>query len=177
MKFFLLLILTSFISTTAYAQNVNIDYDKHLTFSSYKTYSWGTGTPALDPLLDQRIIGDIDAQLAAKGWRKVERDSDVLVIYRAALTTETVSNPFAPGGPYAGYNWGWRVGSAFDKSGAEKISVGELVVDIADVKNKTFIWRGAAKDTLSEKSEENLKKIDKALAKMFKNFPPTPGQK
>ena len=74
------------------ARKVNIDYDKHLTFSSYKTYLWGNGTAALDPLLDQRIIADIDAQLAAKGWQKVESDSDVLVIYRAATTTETLTD-------------------------------------------------------------------------------------
>jgi hypothetical protein len=85
-----------------------------------------------------------------------------LVVYSAARTTETLTNTFAPGGPYGGYSWGWKVAAAFDSSGAQTVLVGELVVDIADVKNKTFIWRGAAKDTLSEKSEKNLKVIDKA---------------
>ena len=46
-----------------------------------------------------------------------------------------------------------------------------------DVKNKTFIWRGTASDTLSDKPEKNQKKLEKALAEMFKKFPPTPGQK
>jgi hypothetical protein len=48
-KFYLLLILTSLISTTAYAQKVNVEYDKKTTFSSYKTSSWGEGRPAADP--------------------------------------------------------------------------------------------------------------------------------
>ena len=47
---------------------------------------------------------------------------------------------------------------------------------MADVKDKAFIWRGTASDTLSDDPEKNQKKLDKALAKMLKKFPPTPGQ-
>ncbi|MCM3906024.1 MAG: DUF4136 domain-containing protein [Pyrinomonadaceae bacterium] len=137
----------------------------------------GKGRPAADPLGGQYIIAGVDAQLAAKGWQKVESDSGVAVIYSAGTTTETLTNPFAPGGPYGGYSWGWRVGSGFDKSGVQTISVSELIVDMADVKNKTFIWRATAKDTLSHDFEKDKKTVDKALAKMFKNFPPTARQK
>jgi hypothetical protein len=176
-KSYLLLILTSLISTAAYAQKVNVEYDKKTTFSSYKTYSWGEGKPAADPLADKYIVAAIDAQLAAKGWQKVESDSDVVVIYGAGRTTETQINPFAPGGPYSGYRWAWKAASAFDASGLQTVSVGELIVDMADVKNKTFMWTASAKDTLSPDFEKKKKTVDKALAKMFKNFPPTPKQK
>ena len=176
-KFYLLVILTSLISTTAYAQTVNVNYDKNTIFSSYKTYSWGKGTPAVDPKLNLYIIAGIEAQLAAKGWQKIESDSDALVIYNARSTTETQTDPYAPGGPYSGYDWSWRAAAAFDDAGLQTISVGELIVDIADVKNKTFFWRARAKDTLSHNSEKDQKTVDKALAKMFKNFPPTPAQK
>ena len=86
-KFYLLLILTSLISTAANAQTVNVEYDKKTIFSSYKTYSWGKGRSAEDPLADKYIVAAIDAQLAAKGWQKVESDSDVVVIYGAGRTT------------------------------------------------------------------------------------------
>ena len=177
MKFYLLLILTSLIPTTAYAQAVKVDYDKKTIFSSYKTYSWGQGRPAADPLGGQYIVAGIEAQLAAKGLQKVESDSDLLVIYSAGTTTETQSNPFAPGGPYSGYRWGWKAAAAFDASGVQTISVGELIVDMADVKTKTFIWQASAKDVLVQNFEKDKKTVDKALTKMFKNFPPTPGQK
>ena len=39
MKFYLALVLTTLISATAYAQKVNVDYEKKTNFSSYKTYS------------------------------------------------------------------------------------------------------------------------------------------
>lgn len=178
-KFYVVILLTFLISATAYAQKVNVDYTKDTDFSAYKTYSWAEGTRAANPLGHQRIVAGIDAQLAAKGWQKVEGDSDVVVIYSAATTTETQINTFDSGGPWGGYRWGrWGgYGGGTSTTTVQKIPVGQLVVDMADVKNKSFIWRGTASDTLSDKPEKNQKKLDKALAKMFKNFPPTPGQK
>ena len=177
MRFYSVLLLTFLISATTYAQKVSIDYDKQADFPSYKTYSWAEGTPAKNPLGHQRIIAGIEAQLAAKGWQKVEGDSDVVVIYSAATTTETQINTFNTGGPWGGYRWGWGGYGGSSTTTVQNIPVGQLIVDIADVKNKRFIWRGTASDTLSDKPEKNQKKLDKALAKMFKNFPPTPGAK
>lgn len=177
-KMFLALLLATLISATAYPQKVNIDYDQKTDFSSYKTYSWAEGTPAKNPLGHQRIIAGIEAQLAAKGWQKVESNPDVVVIYSAATSTKTQINTFDTGGPWGGYRWGWGgYGGGSSTTTVQEIPVGQLVVDMADVKNKSFIWRGTASDTLSDNPEKNQKKLDKALAKMFKKFPPTPGQK
>jgi hypothetical protein len=52
-------------------------------------------------------------------------------------------------------------------------NVGTLVVDIDDGKTKQLLWRGAAKGTLSDKPEKNSQKIDKAVTKMFKQYPPS----
>jgi hypothetical protein len=35
-----------------------------------------------------------------------------------------------------------------------------------------MVWRGTAQDTLSDSSDKNVKTFDKAMDKMFKNFPP-----
>ena len=181
-RFYLVLLMISLISATAYAQKVNTDYDKKTDFSSYKTYSWAEGTRAANPLGHQRIVAGIEAQLAAKGWQKVESDSDVVVIYSAATSTKTQINTFESGGPWGGYRWGWGgyrggMGGGMSTTTVQESPVGQLIVDMADVKNKSFIWRGTASDTLSDKPEKNQKKLDKALTKMFKNFPPAPGKK
>jgi hypothetical protein len=52
-------------------------------------------------------------------------------------------------------------------------NVGTLVVDIDDGKTKQLLWLGAAKGTLSDKPEKNSQKIDKAVTKMFKQYPPS----
>ena len=174
-KFYSLLFIILLMSASAYAQKVNVDFDKNVDFSAYKTYSWREGTPAINPLGHQRINAGIEAQLAAKGWKKVDGDSDVVVIYSASTSSETRINTFDSGGPWGGYRWGW--GGGMSTTTVQNIKVGELVVDMADVKSKSFIWRGTASDTMSDKPEKNQKKLDKALTKMFKNFPPTPGKK
>jgi hypothetical protein len=56
----------------------------------------------------------------------------------------------------------------------QETPVGTLIVDIFDSSNKKLIWRGVASDTLSGKSDKDEKKMDKAVAEMFKKFPPSP---
>ena len=47
---------------------------------------------------------------------------------------------------------------------------GTLVVDLSN--NKQLIWRGVASDTLSDKPDKNAHKIEKAVEKLFKSYPP-----
>jgi hypothetical protein len=54
----------------------------------------------------------------------------------------------------------------------DKIPVGHLTVDVGDARTKKLLWMGNADDTLSDKPEKNEKKINNALDKMFKKFPP-----
>jgi hypothetical protein len=48
---------------------------------------------------------------------------------------------------------------------------GTLVVDMYDAKTKQLLWRGSAEGTLSNKADKNETKLEKAVAKMFKDFP------
>jgi hypothetical protein len=186
-RFVLLLLLICLVATTAQAQKMDIDWDKKVNFSSYKTYSWDKGTPAPNPLTGQRIIAGVDARLAVAGWQKVDSNSDVVVIYHASVSPQTSITTYSVGGPYNGYQWGWysygggymggTIGEGAPTEKIQTIAEGQLVVDIVDVKSKNFIWRGSAKDTLKDRDPNKIKKkVENALAKMFKNFPPKPGQ-
>src|SRR5467141_5407818 len=57
---------------------VKTDYDHSANFSSYKTYSW-LKVQSGDSLWDDRIKQDVDSQLAAKGWTKVDSNGDASV--------------------------------------------------------------------------------------------------
>jgi hypothetical protein len=186
-RFLLLLLLTCFISAAAQAQKADINWDRKVNFSSYKTYSWTTGTPAPNPRSHQRIIEGVDAKLAAAGWQKVASNADVEVIYHVSVNPETTITSYSVGGPFTGYQWGLytyggaymsgTIGEGIPTEKIQTITVGELVIDIADVKTKNFIWRGAAKETLKERNFDKVKKkIDKAISKLFKEFPPVPGK-
>lgn len=187
LRWLLLLALTCLVSASAQAQKPDISYDKKVNFSSYKTYSWGKGTPAPNPVTEQRIIAGVDARLAAKGWQKVESDPDVVVISHVSVNPKTTISTYSVGGPYDGYQWGWytygggytggTVGAGDPTIKIQTIAMGELVVDITDVRSRNFIWRGSAKDTLKDRDPDKIKKkVEKAIEKLFKNFPPAPGK-
>jgi len=148
--------------------DVNVDWDKSADFSQYKTYTWGRGTPAKNPLWDQRIMESVDKQLAAKGLQKVAPDAnpDLIVLYHAAVGSETQMNTTTTGG------WGWAWGGGMATTTVDKIPTGELSVDIGDAKTKKLLWLGASNDTLADNPDKNQKKLDKAVEKMFKKFPP-----
>jgi hypothetical protein len=74
---------------------------------------------------------------------------------------------------YRGYGGGMGTASTM----VSEYTVGTLVVDIFDGKSKNLVFRGTAEDELSDNPEKNKKKLEKASAKIFKNFPPTPKAK
>ena len=149
--------------------DVHTDSDPSANFANYKTYAWSKGTPAQNPLMDQRIVDGVDKQLAAKGFQKVDENSnpDLIVLYHAALGKQTELNTMNTGG------WGWRWGGTSTTT-VNTIPVGQLTVDIGDAKTKKLLWMGSASDTLSDNPQAVEKKIDSVIEKMFKKFPPPP---
>src|ERR1044072_7630641 len=67
--------------TAARAQSVSVDFDRGRDFSQFKTWSWASGFPAKNPLIDEQIRSSIEGQLAAKGLRHVEGGGDISVLY------------------------------------------------------------------------------------------------
>jgi Domain of unknown function (DUF4136) len=160
----------------ALAQDVKVDYDHSASFQGYKTYAWQPGTPAKNPLNDQRIIAAVDSQLMAKGLQKVTMDQnpDLVVLYHAATSTQTQYNTTSFGG--WGWGWGWG-GGGTTTTNVEQIPIGQLSVDIGDAKTKKLLWLGTASGTISDNPNKSTEKLNKAVAKMFKNFPPSPNSK
>lgn len=156
-------------ASNALAQKVSVDYDRGTDFSKYQTFAWVRGTPTQNPLAHQRIVAGIEAQLMAKGLRKVESNPDLVVSYHAATDTQVSINTFGSG-PFGGWRWGTGTATV------DKVPVGQLNVDIGDMSAKKFVWRGTAGGTISSKQEKNEKVLNAALTKMFQNFPPQSGK-
>ena len=75
---------------------------------------------------------------------------------------------------YDGFGGGRRWGGGFGNatSTVDTYQVGTLVLDIFDTNSHKLIWRGSSSDTMSDKSENNIKNLDKDVQKMFEHFPP-----
>jgi len=153
---------------SAFAQDVKVDYEKSFDFSTLKTFALKIGTAWGNPIGEKRVTGEIEAELITKGWTKAEEaQANAVVILHGATQQKRDLNTFYSG--YGGWRWG---GMGTAQTTVSEYTVGTLVVDIFDAKSKQLVFRGTATDELSDKPEKNVKKVEKAAEKMFKNFPP-----
>jgi Domain of unknown function (DUF4136) len=153
------------------AQKVMIDFDHSANFSQYKTYMWLKEPRMIDPIMRRRVVDAINAQLEAKGWQLVTEGADVGIIAHGATREEHTLETFYSG--FGGWRWrGWGGGIA--TTIPETYEVGTLIVDLFDTRTKQVTWRGTATETLPAKPEKTAEKLNKAVEKMFKKFPPMP---
>jgi hypothetical protein len=161
------------LGTMTLAQNITYDFDRTAPFARFKTYAWVKGTPVNDQLNDKRIVSAIDAQLAAKGFTKMAEPekADVLVAYHASFDKNLQINGFSSG--FGGYRLG---GSRSGRATVDEIVVGTIAVDLVEAANKTIVWRGLASGEVDThaKPEKRERTIQRAAAKLFKNYPPKP---
>jgi hypothetical protein len=154
------------------AQQVKTDYDRNANFSQYKTYSWEK-VQTQDALWVDRIKAAVNAVLQEKGLTPVASGGDIAIVAMEMTKNQQTLNTFYDG---FGGGWGWRRfgGSGFGDATTttESYKVGTLVVDLFDANSKTLVWRGSSSDTLSDKSDKNIKELDKGVKKMFDHFPP-----
>jgi hypothetical protein len=162
----------AWLGTTVLASTVTYDYDRTANFSRFRTYTWTRGNPVTDPLNHQRIVRAVETQLAARGFTKVDsgRNPDVFVAYHAAMDQSIEINAFGSGG-FGPYGLG---GSRMGTARADKVTVGSVVVDMVDAADRKMVWRGSASQELDPRAsaEKKDKAVNKAIEKMFKNYPP-----
>jgi len=154
-------------SIAALAQDVQFDYNRSANFSAYKTYHWVDFRPVQvgDELLDQDIKRAVDEQLAGKGLRRVESGGDLVVGYQTGISREKEFDSLGWGGPRW---WGdTRVTTS-------TIEIGKVVIGLFDPAAKELVWRGSASKTLniSKDPDKNYRNLEKAMVKLFKNYPP-----
>ena len=163
------------LTTTTYGQKVSIQSDKSVDFSKFKTYTWSKDTKARNPIVGQMIVDAVDQELASHGFKKVEAEGDLRVVFAAAIDFDlqvaygnwgnAAGNPLQTGIPSGGQAW--------------NITKGMLVVDVFEASSNNSLWRALAKDTLSNAPSNDMlkdaksveKTVKKAVTKMFKQFP------
>jgi hypothetical protein len=159
-----------FLCGSTRAQNVTYNFAPGINFSKYHTYKWVTipGSHHPDQIVDQQIKQSIEQQLAAKGFVKSDSGTaDMDVAYQTSVTQQRQWNAYGSGG-------GWRMGGGMARATSSTIQTGTLAVDFYDPAQKQLIWRGSATKTLNPPKDpvKRQKKLDKAVAKLLKNFPP-----
>lgn len=173
------LALALLVAPSLLAQKTSYDYNKSANFAAFKTYAHKDGTKVGQPLIDDRIVAAIDAEMAAKGFTKSDAKPDVYVVYHVAFDKQKDISTFSSGygGGYGPYGWGWGGGGwagGTTTTQVRDILIGTLVIDIADAAKGELAWRGmGVKEVNTQASPEKRdKSINNAVKKIFKNYPP-----
>lgn len=152
----------------AAAQDVTYNYMPGTDFSKYHTYKWVVIEGGAHPnqIVDAEIKQSVDSQLASKGLTKVETDNANMYIgYQIAVDQEKQWNAWGMG----------RIGGGMGSATSSTLSVGTFVLDMYDPTSKQLVWTGRANKTLdpSSNQEKNQQRLNKAMAKLLKHYPPT----
>lgn len=152
------------------AQDVHSNAMPGTDFSKYHTYKWVLIQGASHPnqIMDAEIKQSVDSQLSAKGMTKTDGDkADMYIGYQVAVDQQKQWNAYGMGG---GPRWGGGMASATSST----IDIGSLVVDMYDPTTKQLVWTGTVTKSMdpSSNQEKNQKNLDKAVAKLFKSYPP-----
>ena len=153
------------------AQEIRTNYMPGTDFSKYKTYKWVNidGGEQPDQIVAQQIKMAVDNQLALKGLTKTDGETaDLYVGFQVSINQQREWNAYGTGG-------GWRFGGGMATATSSTIQIGTLGLDFYDPASKELLWRGQATKTLnpSKDPQKNQERLNKAVAKLLKGFPPS----
>jgi uncharacterized protein DUF4136 len=150
----------------AYAQKVNIEFDRAIDFSKYRTFAIRAGNlnsknPALNSeLAKKQIDADIERNLTARGLELTTGPSDLNVRYTLGSVRRVETEAY----PAGWYGWGTRIVRV-------PYAEGTLVIDLRDPTTRSLVWRAIA--TEEQRDPSKLQgKLDNMVKKSFEKYPP-----
>jgi hypothetical protein len=142
---------------------VQVKTDGTGNFAGYLTYAWTTGTPARNPNMEDLIVTSVEAQLKAKGLARVDVKPNLHVatyVLPDKVTVEELRNS------------GLEFWSGVVSVSPSDLGAGTLVVDLIDAQTDKVVWRGVASETIKGTFKTMERKVQSAIKKMFKRYPP-----
>jgi len=152
-------------SVAALAQQVSVNYNHSQSFAQYHTYAWGSQNQnqIQNSILAQVAQQDINNAMQAKGLQMVQENQnpDLILTANGGLRQQTSYSA-----------WGMRgIGGGMGGITPEQNVEGTMIVDLYDAKSKSLVWRGIAQNTLNNNGNKNQQMVEKAVQKMFKQWP------
>ncbi|MFL6352509.1 MAG: DUF4136 domain-containing protein [Bryobacteraceae bacterium] len=168
------------LSLAIFGQDVRYNFASGEDFSKYRTYKWVLfkGAEQLNQIADEQLKAAVDAELAKKGLTPTTNENaDLYIGYQVALRQERQFTTLDTGwgyGPGWGYGWYGGGGGGMSTTTSSTIQIGQLDLDMYDAAAKKLVWRGTASKSLDPKAkpEKRQKNLNKAVAKLLKNYPP-----
>jgi hypothetical protein len=164
-KFAFCAMLLCIASTIAVAQQVSVNYNHDASFSQYHTYAWGSNNnnQIKNSILAQVAQQDINTAMQGKGLQMVQESQtpDLILTANGGMRQQTSYSA-----------WGMRgIGGGMGGISPEQNVEATMIVDLYDAKTQSLIWRGIAQNTLNNNGNKNQEMVEKAVQKMFKQWP------
>jgi hypothetical protein len=164
-KFVLCAMLLSMASAIAVGQQVSVNYNHGQDFTQFHTYAWGSNNAnqIQNSILAQVAQQNIDSALQGKGLQKVQESEkpDLIVTANGGMKQQTSYTA-----------WGMRgIGGGMGGITPQQNIEATLIVDLYNAKTQSLLWRGIGQDTLSNNGNKNQQIVEKAVQKMFKQYP------
>ncbi|BDU76162.1 DUF4136 domain-containing protein [Mesoterricola sediminis] len=162
--------------------SIRYDYDSHAPYAGYKTFDWyaksakanGKSDGVQNPIMDRRVRGAVERELAAKGLRMEKTgEPDVLITYYPVYRQGTVYTTTTVGPHYGWWRpWGYGVGASFTE--ARTFREGSIILEIVDNKTNQLVWQAVAEGALTglDDPEDAEHQVGKAVHEMLSRFPP-----
>jgi Domain of unknown function (DUF4136) len=149
----------------AWAQQVSVNYDHGVDFSQFHTYGWGSNNTnqIQNSILAQVAQQDINAAMQGKGLQMVQENQnpDLILTASGGERAQTSWNA-----------WGMRgIGGGMGGITPQQNVEATMIVSLYDPKTQELVWRGIAQDTLNNNGNKNQQMVEKAVQKMFKQWP------
>src|SRR5271169_6084071 len=153
------------VSSFAVAQQVSVNYDHNASFAQYHTYAWGSNNSneIKNSILAQVAQQDINSAMQGKGLQMVpeNQNPDLILTASGGERAQTSWNA-----------WGMRgIGGGMGGISPQQNIEATMVVSLYNPKTQELVWRGIAQDTLNNNGNKNQEMVNKAVQKMFKQWP------
>lgn len=160
--------------------NVSSHVERGIRFTQFQTFDWGpadafpTGDPRLDnnPIFRDQLMGAVEKQMAAHGYRRAtDGQPNLLIHYHANVTRRFEVNT-------ADQRYGYTYA---EEPAVFEYEEGTIVLDMVDTSTKRVVWRGWAQDNMAgviDDQDRLERHVVRAVTKMFELFPatsPAPG--
>ena len=164
-KLMLYAMLMYITSAIAVGQQVSVNYNHSQSFAGYHTYAWASNNAnqIQNSILAQVAQQDIDTALQGKGLQKVQESQtpDLILVVSGGMRQQTSYSA-----------WGMRgIGGGMGGITPQQNVEATLIVDLHDAKSQSLVWRGIGQDTLSNNGNKNQQIVQKAIQKMFNQWP------
>ena len=173
-RVFLLVVPLVLAGTAAHAQKVTVEYDKTVDFSRFKTYAIDPVDNSPRPMLRIAVQAAVQDDLGKRGLTKVDSDPDLYVQMYGAIDTDYTAHYHDPyyGGGIPPSNSRYMVWHSIPGTVTSvTIPKGTLMIDVLDANKKELVWRGIAKQKLSDSKDKLLDQVNTAVEKLFRQYP------